>query len=83
MPRISLNRCDDLVELFNYATVKSDQLMTKIEERHNNRQEFECVARTIEHMVDSVSSSISSKLQNNSSEKAGQSFFQSLIVSID
>ncbi len=58
-----LNRCDDLIELFNYANIKSDQLMAKIEERQKNRQYFECIAHTIDHIVDSVCSSISSKFK--------------------
>jgi len=52
-------RCDDLVELFNYANVKSNQLMAKIEERKKNRQYLESIAQTIDHIVDSVCSSIS------------------------
>ncbi len=55
------NRCDDLVELYNYANVKSDQLMAKTEERKINRQDFESVAQTIDNIVDSVCSSLSSK----------------------
>jgi len=63
------NRCDDLVELFNFANVKSDQLMTKIEERQKNRQYFECIAYTIEDIVDSVCSSMSSKYQKRKKTK--------------
>jgi membrane-anchored protein YejM (alkaline phosphatase superfamily) len=33
--------------------------MAKIEERQKNRQYFECIAHTIDHIVDSVCSSIS------------------------
>jgi hypothetical protein len=56
-----VNRCDDVIELFNYANIKSDQLMAKIEERQINRQYFECIAQTIDYVVDSVCSSITSK----------------------
>jgi len=59
------NRCDDLIELFNYANIKSDQLMAKIEERRKARENFECISQTIDHIVDSVCSSISSKLNPN------------------
>lgn len=56
-----LIRCDDLVELFNFANVKSDQLMAKIEERQKNREYFECIDHTINNIVDSVCLSMSSK----------------------
>jgi hypothetical protein len=59
-----LNRCDDLVELYNCASVQSDQLMAKIEEREKNRQYFQCIAHTINDIVDSVCSSTSSKFEN-------------------
>ncbi|CAF4394421.1 unnamed protein product, partial [Rotaria sp. Silwood2] len=52
-------RCDDLIELFNCANIKSDELMAKIEERDKNRKYFESIAQTINHIVDSVCSSIS------------------------
>ncbi|CAF1257588.1 unnamed protein product [Rotaria sp. Silwood1] len=52
-------RCDDLIELFNCANIKSDELMAKIEEREKNRKYFECIAQTVNHIVDSVCSSIS------------------------
>ncbi|CAF1188138.1 unnamed protein product [Rotaria sordida] len=52
-------RCDDLIELFQCANIKSDQLMAKIEERKKNRKYFECIAQSINHIVDSVCSSIS------------------------
>ncbi len=35
--------------------------MAKVEERQKNRQYFECIAQTVDHIVDSVCSSISSK----------------------
>lgn len=57
-------RCDDLVELFHSASIKSDQLMAKIEERKNNRQFYECVAHTINDLVDSICSSTSSRKRN-------------------
>ncbi|CAF1312835.1 unnamed protein product [Adineta steineri] len=52
-------RCDDLTELYNYAKIQSDELMTKIERRQNNRQNLECISQTIDHIVDSVCSSLS------------------------
>ena len=58
-----MSRCDDLTELFTYANIKSDELMAKIEERQKNRQYFECIAQTVDHIVDSVCSSITSKLK--------------------
>lgn len=49
--------------------MKSDQIMAKTEERRKNREFFESIAYTIDHIVDSVCSSISSrfKKQNNGS----------------
>lgn len=54
-------RCDDLVELFHSASIQSDQLMAKIEERKKNQEFYQCVAHTINDIVDSVCSSTSSK----------------------
>ncbi|CAF1225896.1 unnamed protein product [Rotaria magnacalcarata] len=53
-------RCDNLIELYDYANIKSDELMAKIEERENKKLYLESIAETINHILDSVCSSISS-----------------------
>jgi hypothetical protein len=75
-----VNRCDDVIELFNYANIKSDQLMAKIEERQINRQYFECIAQTIDHVVDSVCSSITSKSKTIIHIKYQPFFLNSIIM---
>lgn len=55
------NRCDDLIELFHFANIKSDELIVKIERRIKNREYFQSIAYTIDDILDSVCSSISSK----------------------
>ncbi|CAF3628281.1 unnamed protein product [Rotaria socialis] len=53
-------RCDNLIELYDYANIKSDELMAKIQERENKKIYLESIAETINHILDSVCSSISS-----------------------
>lgn len=47
--------------------MKSDELMAKIEEKRKNRNHVESVAQTLDFIVDSVCSSISSKKRRASS----------------
>jgi len=47
-------RCDDLIELFKYANIQSDQLEVKIEQRRQNLVFFDSVALTLSHLVDCV-----------------------------
>ena len=56
-----LTRSDDVMELFKHADQKSDQVHLKIQERQRSRQFFECIAETIDDMIDTVCSSLLSK----------------------
>lgn len=58
---IYLLKCDDLIELYKYAEIKSNDLFEKIKQRKLKQEYFKTIGQTIYSIIDSISSSIQSK----------------------